>query len=163
MTSKYGFFGATVIALLGMVFASSASAQTMGSTNLMVVIPARAMLTVNTPTPAFASASTNDTNTGTTSFSYFIRASQTSGTGSIALKIDSNSALTYTCATKVGAACSIAQKANTSTATPIVSFGANTTMGLAGASGAINWSLPQGSKETAATHTSTATLVISTI
>ena len=163
MTSKYGFFGATAIALLAVAFAPNVSAQTMGSTNLMVVIPARAILTVNTPTPAFTSASTNDTNSGTTNFSYFIRASQTSGTGSISLKTDSDSSLTYTCSTKVGAACSIAQKANTATATPIVSFGADSKMGLTGASGAINWSLPQASKETAAAHTSTATLVISTI
>ena len=159
------FFGATVIGILTLALAPTASAQRMGGTNLTVTIPVRSALVVNTST-----ASTPTLSSGSTSFSYFLRSSRSAGVGSIALKITSapsaagNSAtsqsVTYTCTASVGNACAGMQNATTTTnATPIVSFGSDAYSPLAGARGAINWSLPK----TAGNQNVIATFIISSI
>jgi hypothetical protein len=112
------FFGATLIFIAGAVLAPSASAQTIASSTLTLTIPARAALTVSpSVAQSFVVASTKAPNAGTTNFSYFVSASQAGGTGSIALKITSDSAdaaspaVTYTCTAAVGTACSNTQAA----------------------------------------------------
>jgi hypothetical protein len=167
----------TIIACALLVLACLAQAQT---TNLSVVIPAEASLTVNgTGTTNLATTGTNFTvpYTGTTNLTYMIRTSKTSGTGSITLKVTTDfgpaggpsvgtppttgDALTYTCTAAAGTICTANTAASTgATATPVVTFGAGVTTVKAGAAASTAWSLTDDPLYAAGTYTATVTYYI---
>ena len=160
------------MALLG----TQAFAQLTGTTTLTLTVGPFASITINTASTPLASASTAPY-TGTTSFTYFIRTSQTTGSGAIVLKITTDfsptqgpsvatppsagDALTYTCTATVGTICSGTQTASTTATSNVVAFGADAHSVVAGSTGTVIWALTNDPIYKSGTYTATATFTIS--
>jgi hypothetical protein len=105
---------------------------------------------------------------GTTNFTYKIRTSQSTGTGSITVKVTAFSSggpaisdLSFTCTSPTsGTACS-STAANTVTAQPVVTFGADAHSADTGDAGSAVWSLADRTAVKTGSYTSTATFTIS--
>jgi hypothetical protein len=168
------------LAIGGLLLAAtyvSANAQTSGTSTLTVTVPPLAAITINTASTALTASSSFSPYTGTTSFSYSVRTSQATGTGSIQLKITSDfsptagpsvgnpistgDTLTYTCSAAVGTACASTQAASTSVSTSVVNFGADAHSGASGSNGSVTWSLPNDPNYKSGTYTAVATFTIS--
>src|SRR5262245_32584837 len=130
-----------VMSALTLALSSIVVAQTTGTSTLSVTVPTEARIIVSTSNTTLTSASTFSAFTGTTNFTYSIRTSGTTGSGTIQLQITSDfspaggpsvaspptvgDALTYTCTASAGTACSGAQTASTTSQTPVTTIGAD--------------------------------------
>jgi hypothetical protein len=105
----------------------------------------------------------------TTNFTYTIRTSQSTGTGSITVLVTSFgtggpavSDLAYTCTSPTsGTACGSSTAASTSVASSVVSFGADAHSADTGDSGTAVWTLADRTGIKTGTYSSTATFTIS--
>ena len=179
-SSMFGqLIGAAV--LLAGLGATSAFGQTFagtGTTTLSVAVAAEAAIAINTSTTNLTTTGTTFADfTGSTNFTYKLRTSAASGTGSVVLQITSDfngtggpkvatpptsgDALTYTCTVASGTACSSAQTASTSATTSVASFGADAHSAKAGDSGSVSWTLTNDPVYKTGTYTATATFTIS--
>jgi len=106
---------------------------------------------------------------GTTAFTYKIRTSQSSGTGSITVQVSAFdtggpavSDLAYTCtAPSSGTPCSSSTAASTSVATSVVGFGADAHSADTGDAGSAVWALVDRTGVKTGSYSSTATFTIS--
>ena len=162
---------ASVTALHGQSFGPT------GTTTLSVTVGAEAAIEVLNGSTALTGAAFADY-TGTTNFLYKIRTNPGSGSGTITVQVTGDfspdngpsvaspptagDALTYTCTVVApGTACSGTQTADTGSATPVASFGADARSDNAGNSGSVAWTLTNDSKYQANTYTATVTFTIS--
>jgi hypothetical protein len=167
----------TIIACELLAMASLAAAQS--TTNLSVVVPAEASLTVTTGTTSLATAGSNFSApyTGTTSFTYQVRTTKTGGTGTISAKVTTDfpaggpsvttppttgDALTYTCTvSSPGTGCSGSVTASTTATTSVATFGAGAKSTKAGNTGSLAWSLTDDPVYDTGTYTATVTFTVS--
>lgn len=146
-----------------------------GTTTLSVTIDSAAAIRIDTPTTTLTTAGSTfaAAYTGTTNFTFKLRTSQASGTGSITLQVTADfspangptvaggDALTYTCTAASGTACSGPVSASTSSATAVASFGANAHSATAGDAGSTSWSLENLPRYVTGTYSATVTYTIS--
>ncbi|HUS05787.1 MAG TPA: hypothetical protein VMZ52_05815 [Bryobacteraceae bacterium] len=152
-------------AALAIVPAAFAETSTLGVT----VAPEASFTTVAASTSLSKSDTTFGAYSGTTTFSYKIRSTQTTGTGSIAVQVSTFgtggpavSDLAYTCtAPSSGTPCSSSTAASTAAATSIVGFGADAHSADSGDSGTAVWTLQDRTAIKTGDYTSTATFTIS--
>ena len=169
---------AIIIACVLLALAGMAQAQS-NTTSLQLTVGPEAALTVTTGTTNLATTGTNFTipYTGTTNFTYQIRTSKTSGTGTITSIVTTDfgpaggpsvttppttgDALTYTCTISApGTACS-AQTASHTAATPVATFGAAASSAKAGNTGSVAWSLTDDPVYATGAYAATVTYTIS--
>jgi len=173
----------SLIFAAALVLATSTAFAQLGTstvTNNLTVSPvAEAALTIGGSATNLTSPGVNFSNyTGTTSFTYFIRTSETGGTGSIVLKVTSDfsptggpsvaspasgDALTYTCTvSSPGTACTGSQTASTTSTTSVATFGAAAHSAKVGNSASVVWTLPNDPiYQTPGPYTATVTYTIS--
>jgi hypothetical protein len=170
--------------LATLVFSSMAVAQATatGTTSITVTIGAEATISItNGSTPLTESGTSFSTFTGTTNLTYQVRTSQTSGSGSVTLKVTSDfspangpsvgsppsagDTLTYTCTASGGSgptACSSSQTASIANSTSVLTVGADKHSTSPGSdSGTVSWTLVNDPKYKTGTYTSTVTFTIS--
>lgn len=169
-----------LLALLLSIAASAAWAQSnTGTTTVSVTVGAEASLTVASPTPLTAVGSVFNSYTGSTVVTYFVRTTQTTGSGSITLKVTTDfspangpsvatpptagDALKYTCTAAAPAtACSGTQTALTTGTTPVATFGADAHTTTSGGSTVTNsWTLTNDPVYKTGTYNATVTYTIS--
>ena len=168
-----------VLAVLCMSSLSYAQFASTGTTTLSVTVGTEAAIQIDTASTTLGTSGGNFGNpyTGTTNFTYKVRTTQSSGTGSITLKVTTDFSgtgspsvgspvngdlLTYTCSnTGVGTACSSAQTASTSASTNVVTFGANAKSTSAGDHGSVAWSLTNDPAYATGTYNATVTFTVS--
>jgi hypothetical protein len=160
------------IAFAALAFAPAAFCQSTdtGTSILSISVGPEASFTSNTATATFAGDTKFGAKTSTSNFTYKIRTSQTSGTGTVTMLVTTFgtdgpalSDLTYGCtvvspATGCGAS-SVA--VSTSSGTNVANFGADAHSGDAGDSGSVSWTLVDKPTVKTGTYTSTATFTIS--
>jgi hypothetical protein len=152
-----------------------------GTTTVSVTVAAEAALNVTNGSTSLTSTGTNFTNyTGSTSLTYFVRTTQSGGSGSITLKVttdfspangpsvgtppSSGDKLAYTCTlTGVGTACSGSVTSSTSAATNVATFGADahTATFPGGDSATTAWTLTNDPKYKTGSYSATVTYTIS--
>jgi hypothetical protein len=150
-----------------------------GTTNLSVTVSAEAALQVTTSTTTLAAIGTIfNPYTGTTNLTYKIRTTQSTGTGSVTLKVTSDfspangpsvatpptagDALTYTCtAAAPGTACSGSLTASTTASTSVATFGAGASSANAGNAASTVWSLTNDPLYHTGAYSATVTYTIS--
>jgi hypothetical protein len=173
-----------ILALAAMLLAASLAYAQLGgtppyNTSLTVTVGPEAALTINNATTNLTSTGTNFSSySGTTGFTYFIRTTQTGGTGSIQLQITSDFSpangpsvaspptstdkLAYNSTVSTpGTAASAGQTASTSATTPVATFGANARSAYAGNSGSVVWALTNDPLYYTGSYAATATFTIS--
>jgi hypothetical protein len=159
--------------------ASYAQFAATGTTTLSVTVSAEAALQVTTSTTTLAATGTIfNPFTGTTNLTYKIRTTQSTGTGTVTLKVTSDfspangpsvatpptggDALTYTCTTAApGTACSGSQTASTTASTSVATFGAGASSANAGNSASTVWSLTNDPTYKTGSYSATVTYTIS--
>ncbi len=178
----------TFVAVL-LLAACSAFAQATATdkTNLVLTVANEANIAIITTSTGLSSGTTtfNDY-TGTTNFKYQVRTTQSTGSGSITLKITTDfatsctggvpcvgtpptagDALTYSCTGDVGTVCSTPQTASTGSSTNVLGFGQNVHAGSPGsvankgANGAVAWDLTNDPIYPTGSYTAVATFTIS--
>lgn len=150
-----------------------------GTTTLSVTVSAEAALQVTTSTTTLAATGTIfNPYAGTTNLTYKIRTSQSTGTGTLTLKVTSDfspangpsvatppsagDALTYTCTAAAPAtACSGSQTASTTASTSVATFGAGASSANAGNSTSTAWSLTNDPVYHTGSYSATVTYTIS--
>jgi hypothetical protein len=150
-----------------------------GTTTVSVTISAEAALQVTTSTTTLAATGTTfSAYTGTTSLLYKIRTTQSTGTGTITLKVTSDfspangpsvatppsagDALTYTCTVAApGTGCSGSQTSSTTASTSVATFGAGASSANAGTAASTAWSLTNDPTYKPGSYSSTVTYTIS--
>lgn len=171
-----------VIALAAALLAAPATyAQfaATGTTTISVTVSAEAALQVTTSTTTLAAIGTIfNPYTGTTNLTYKIRTTQSTGTGSVTLKVTSDfspangpsvatpptagDALTYTCTAAAPAtACSGSQTSSTTASTSVATFGAGASSANAGNSASTVWSLTNDPVYHTGAYSATVTYTIS--
>jgi hypothetical protein len=169
----------TLLAGLGAVSAFGQTFAANGTTTLQVTVAAEASIAITTAgnTALTTSGGLFAPYTGTTNFSYKIRTTQVSGTGSIVLQITSDfngsggpkvatppsagDALTYTCTVASGTACVGSQTSSTAATSSVATFGADAHSVKAGDAGSVLWSLTDDPVYKTGSYTATATFTIS--
>ena len=159
--------------------AQAQSGTPTGTTTVSVTIGPQAGLTItNSSTPLTPGGSNFSSFSGTTGLSYFVRTSQTGGSGSITLKVTSDfsptggpsvaspaspgDALTYTCTVaSPGTACTGSQTASTTSQTNLALFGVDAHTATGGSNASVNWTLANDPKYKTGTYNSTVTFTIS--
>jgi hypothetical protein len=158
--------------------ASYAQFAATGTTNLSVTVGPEAGLQVTTSTTTLTAAGTVfNPYSGTTNLSYKIRTTQSTGSGSVTLKVTSDfsaggpsvttppsvgDALTYTCtAAAPGTPCSGSQTASVSSATSVATFGAGASSSNAGNAASTIWSLTNDPVYKTGSYSATVTYTIS--
>jgi len=176
LTKRLGL--AALLAGLGAGSAFGDSAT--GTTNLQVTVAPEASIVVDTATTPLTSSGIFGDYTGTTGYTYKIRTTQSTGSGSVVLQISSDFAptggpsvgspvngdtLSYTCTTTAPAtACSGSQTSSTSTTTPVASFGADAHSLAAGTSGNTTiWDLTNDPAYQTGSYQATATYTIAAL
>jgi len=141
-----------------------------GVSTLSINVGPEASFTSNTPTASFSGDTKFGAKTATSNFSYKIRTSQTTGSGSITVLVTAFGAngpalsdLTYGCsvvspATGCG---SSGVTVDTETGTSVATFNSDAHSANAGDSGSVNWTLVDRPDVKTGTYTSTATFTIS--
>jgi hypothetical protein len=152
-----------------------------GATTVSVTVGAEAALNITNSSTPLTSAGTNFTNyTGSTGLTYFIRTTQSGGSGSITLKVtsdfspangpsvttppNSGDKLAYTCTlTGAGTACSSSVTASTSSSTSVATFGADahTVTFPGGDTATTAWTLTNDPKYKTGSYSATVTFTIS--
>ncbi|MBI3665744.1 MAG: hypothetical protein HY236_05870 [Acidobacteria bacterium] len=149
----------TVVSLLLITPRARAQFAGTGTTTVSVTVAAEAAIRVDTSTTSLTTTGTifNDY-TGTTSFTYKVRTTASTGSGSITLKVTSDFSpsngpsvgspptggdkLAYTCTVSApGTACSGPLTSSISSETNVAGFGANAHSTMAGNSGSTAWTL----------------------
>jgi hypothetical protein len=157
-----------ILALSAAPAAFAASTDT-GTTDLQVTVGPEASFSVGSGTTTLAAADTKFGGySGTTSFTYKIRTSQTTGTGSIVVQVTAFATggpaiadLSYTCTAASGTACATSTTASTSSGTNIVTFGADAHSADTGDAGSTAWALVDRPSVKTGSYDSTATYTIS--
>lgn len=167
--------------LLAAAICHAQNPTTTAASTLSVSVGPEAAIAINSgATTTFTEGSGSFADyTATTGFTYWIRTSQSSGTGAITLKISSDfspaggpsvttpptagDALTYTCTVaSPGSGCSSAQTASTASSTTVANFGANATSAKGGnASNSVTWDLTNDPAYAQGSYNATATFTIS--
>lgn len=169
-----------LLVLVLLVAASVGHAQSnTGTSTVSVTVGAEASLTVASPTPLTAAGTVFNNYTGSTVVTYFIRTSQSTGNGSITLKVTSDfspangpsvttpptagDALKYTCTAAAPATpCSGSQTALTTGTTPVATFGADAhTTTTGGSTVTTSWTLTNDPVYKTGTYNATVTYTIS--
>jgi hypothetical protein len=150
-----------------------------GTTTLSVNVAAEASISITTATTTLSSTPGLFVDyTGTTAFLYKIRTTQSTGTGTVNVKITSDfagaggpsvltppsagDALTYSCTVAApGTACTGPITALTTATTSVATFGADARSAKAGNSGSLAWTLTNDPVYQTGTYTATATFTIS--
>lgn len=167
----------------GLLLTASLAHAQLASTatnNLTVAPVAEAALTItSSASTALLEGGTPFSNyAGTTSFTYYIRTSETSGNGTIQLQVTSDfspsggpsvkspasgDALTYTCTVSTpGTACTGSLTPSTTAQTSVATFIAGAHSAKTGNSGSVSWTLPNDpAYQTGNTYTATVTYTIS--
>lgn len=171
---KKVLLAAVVTALL----ASSAFSQTTSPTSQVLVnVAAEAALTVPTDATLTSTGTNFADYKGTSTFTYFIRTTQSTGTGSITLKVTSDfspsggpsvatpptsgDALTYVPTVSSPASSATVQTASTSAGTNVASFGAGAHSTKSGNSGSVDWTLTNDPVYSTGAYSATVTWTIS--
>ena len=170
------------LAIFLLVTASVAHAQlgtSTGTTTVNVTVAAEAALNITNGTTNLTSTGTNFTNyTGSTSLTYFIRTTQSTGAGTLTLKVTTDfaptggpsvatpptagDALSYTCTVAApGTACTGSQTSSTTASTSVGSFGADAHSNLAGNAASVSWALTNDPKYKTGSYSATVTFTIS--
>jgi hypothetical protein len=162
---------AAVALLVSASLVHAATVTATGTTKLSVTVSNEASITITTGTTTLtATGTTFNPYTGTTNFTYKIRTTQTTGSGSIVLQVtqdfspaggpsvgtppSAGDALTYTCSTASGTPCSSAQTASTTAQTGVATFGADAhSVSTSGDAGSVTWSLTNDPKYKTGTYT----------
>jgi hypothetical protein len=163
-----------------MLFSSLALAQfnTTGTTTVSVTVGAESAISVTTGTTALATVGTIfNPFAGSTNFSVKMRSTESTGTGTVTLKVTADfgaggpnvttpptagDALTYTCAVITsGTPCTGTQTASTASATPVATFGAGAHSTSAGNTSSVSWSLTNDPLYKTGTYTATVTFTVS--
>lgn len=151
-----------------------------GTTTITVTVGAEAALTVSSST-ILTTVGTNFGNytSGTpTTVTYFVRTTQSTGSGTITLKVTSDfspvngpsvgtpptagDALKYTCGGSAPATpCSGSQTASTGASTPVATFGADAHTTTAGSTASTTWTLTNDPVYKTGTYNATVTYTIS--
>ena len=177
-----------LVAVIALLFAASlAYGQSgTGTTTVSVTVAAEAALTVNTGTTTLTTTGFFANYTGTTNLTYYIRTTQTTGTGSIVLQVTSDfggvgcsggpcvgtppsagDALTYSCTVSnpgnngTATPCTAPVTAKTSAQTNVALFGADNRSLVGGNTGSVSWALTDDPKYKTGTYTATVTFTIS--
>src|SRR6476646_11329251 len=157
---------ATMITAMAFVPAAFSQSTDSGTSTLSVGVGPEASFTSNTATTAISGDTKFGAKTGNTNFSYKIRTSQSSGTGSIVMELTALGAngpamvdLTYGCnvvapATGCG---SSGVAVSTSTGTNVATFSSDAHSADAGDSGSISWTLVDRTTVKTGDYSSTAT------
>ncbi len=128
------------------------------TTNITVTVAAEAALSVAATTPLTTGTALFDNYTGSTAFTYKVRTTQSTGSGTITAQVTADfspvggpsvatsgatgNTLSYGCTVSApGSGCSTSQTASTSASTGIATFGANARSAKAGNSGSLAWVL----------------------
>jgi len=147
-----------------------------GTTSVTVTVGAEASLTVASPTALAATGTVFNNYTGSTVVTYNIRTSQSTGSGTIVLKVTSDftptggpsvgspptagDALTYTCTAAAPASpCSGSQTSSTGSTTPVASFVANAH--ATGSTATTSWTLTNDPTYKTGSYTAVVTYTIS--
>ena len=166
------------IVMLGLLSGALASAQTFGATGtttLSLTVDVAAAIRIDTGTTNLTTAGGVFTNpyTGTTNFTYRIRTSKVSGTGTITLRVTSDFSpsggpsvlggdlLTYTCTLASGTACIGSTTSSTTATTSVATFGTDAHSASAGDAGSTAWTLTNDARYQTGTYTATVTYTIS--
>ena len=170
---------AAVALLLSASLAGASTVTATGTSTLSVTVSNEASITITTGTTTLAATGTVfNPYTGTTNFTYKIRTTQTTGSGSIVLQVTTDfspsggpsvgtppnggDALTYTCSTASGTPCSTAQTASTSAPTNVATFGADAhSVSTSGDAGSVTWSLTNDPKYKTGAYSATVTFTVS--
>jgi hypothetical protein len=169
-----------MLALVLLFAASVGHAQSAtGTSTVTVTVGAEASLTVTSPTALTAVGSVFNNYTGTTTVTYFVRTTQSTGSGSITVKVTSDfspangpsvatppttgDALKYTCTAAAPAtACTGSQTALTTGTTPVVTFGADAhSAATAGSTATTSWTLTNDPVYKTGSYSATVTYTIS--
>jgi hypothetical protein len=152
-----------------------------GTTTVSVTVGAEAALNVTTSSTSLTSTGTNFTNyTGSTSLTYYVRTTQSGGSGSLTLKVTSDftptggpsvgsplstgDKLAYTCTVSgAGTACSGSVTSSTSSSTSVITFGAgaHTVTFPGGDTATTGWTLTNDPKYPTGSYSATVTYTIS--
>jgi hypothetical protein len=153
-------------------------AQTTGTSNISVTVSAEASLTINTSTTTLTSSGVFSPFVGSTNYTYLIRTSQSTGSGTIQLQVTAdfspsggpsvssplNAAdkLTYTCtAASPATPCSGTVTATTTAQTSVATFGPDAHSASGGSTGVVSWSLVNDPAYKSGGFTAVATFTIS--
>lgn len=169
----------TPLMLLLFVVSTGYAQSNTGTTTVQVTVGAEASLTVASPTALTAVGTVFNNYTGSTVVTYFVRTTQSTGSGTITLKVTTDfspangpsvttpptagDALKYTCtATGPATACTGSQTASTSSTTSVATFGADAHTTTAGGSTATtSWTLTNDPVYKTGTYSATVTYTIS--
>jgi hypothetical protein len=150
-----------------------------GTTSVSVTVAAEASLQVNTATTTLTSSGIFGGYTGTTSLTYKIRTTQSTGSGSITLKVTSDftpsgvgpsvgsplnggDTLTYTCTvSSPGTGCASAQTSSTASSTTVGTFGSGANSTAAGNSASVSWTLVDDPAYKTGSYAATVTFTVS--
>ena len=166
-----------------LLFAPATYAQfaATGATTVSVTVGPEAALQVTTSTTNLAATGTIfNPYTGTTNLTYKVRTTQSTGSGTVTLKVTADfspaggpsvatppstgDALTYTCTVAApGTACTGSQTASTTAATPLATFGAGASSAAAGNSASTAWSLSNDPVYKTGAYSATVTYTISAV
>ena len=176
-----------LVAVIALLFTTSfayGQAGT-GTTTVSVTVAAEAALTVSTGTTTLTTTGFFANYTGTTNLTYYIRTTQTSGSGSLVLEVTtdftgcstggpcvatpptSGDALGYTCTVATpgnsgsATACTGTVNASTTAQTSVGTFAAGSSSLKAGNSASVAWALTDDPKYKTGTYTATVTFTIS--
>lgn len=161
---------ALTIAALAVVPAAFSQSTDSGTSTLSVSVGPEAVFTSNTATTTFSGDTKFGAKAGTTNFTYSIRTTQSTGSGSVVVQLTAfgtngpaMSDLTYGCtvvspATGCGAS---GVAVSTSTGTSVATFSSDAHSADAGDSGSVSWTLVDKPTVKTGTYTSTATFTIS--
>jgi len=167
--------------LLTVSFAHAQLGSSTGTTTVTVTVGAEAALNITNSSTPLTSTGTNFSNfTGSTGLTYFVRTTQSGGSGSITLKVTTDFSpangpsvttppsagdkLAYTCTlTGAGTACSGSQTSSTTTSTSVATFGADahTVTFPGGDTATTAWTLTNDPKYKTGSYSATVTFTIS--
>ena len=171
----------TMALLLTASFAHAQLGTSTGTTTVTVTVGAEAALNITNSSTPLTSTGTNFTNyTGSTGLTYYVRTTQSGGSGSITLKVTSDFSpangpsvgtppntgdkLAYTCTlTGVGTACSGPLTSSTTVSTSVATFGtdAHSLTFPGGDTGTTAWTLTNDPKYKTGSYSATVTFTIS--
>lgn len=154
---------------------------TSGTSTLQVTVAAEAGISITASTTTLASSgSVFNPYTGTTNFTYKIRTTTSSGSGTIQLQVTSDfgpaggpsvassgtsgDTLTYTCSVAAsGTPCSGTQTASTTSQKSVATFGSGAHSAQNGDSGSVTWSLKNDPTYPTGSYSATITFTVSSI
>ena len=167
-------------ALLAMAGTAHAQFASTGTGNVSVNVGAEASIRIDTPNLTLTSTGTNFSDyTGSTGFTYMIRTSAGSGTGSITLKVTTDfsgtggpsvatpptagATLSYTCTLSSPGTAAAGSSASTTAATGVGTFGAGAASAKTGNTGSVSWYLTNDPAYKTGSYTAVVTYTINAL